>query len=239
MQRRLVGELMDDPGVPREELDRALKYIRAINRNLGGVEALLGRLRPWSARWERSKPITILDVGTGSADLPLAVFQWARAAGFIVRITGIDIHETTLELAREQVARVDGAAEAITLARADALRLNDRFAPGSFDYVHAGLFLHHLTNGQALEVLKSMDRIAARGIVWNDLVRSRVGHAVITLMTLGKPRIIAHDARASVAAGFTRREAEDLAQRAGITYARYGWNLRTHRFTLAGEKSNS
>ncbi len=237
MRRRLVGELMDDPGVPREQLDSALHYIRKINAKMGGVEALLGHLRAWSARWDRTVPVTILDVGTGSADLPLAVYRWANEAGFLVQITGVDIHETTLDLAREQVGKVAGAAGAITLLREDALKLEERFAARSFEYVHAGLFLHHLTDEQVLEVLRSMDRLAWRGMVWNDLVRSRVGHAVITLMTLGKPRIIAHDARASVAAGFTREEVEGFARRAGIGYARYGWNIFSHRFTLAGEKA--
>lgn len=236
MRRRLVGELMDDPGVPRDQLDHALRYIRQINQKMGGVDALLGHLRAWSARWDRAKPVTMLDIGTGSADLPLAVFRWARGAGFDVRITGVDLHETTLELAREQVDLEPGASAAITLARADALRLGEMFGPGAFDYVHAGLFLHHLTDSDAVDVLRSMHRLALRGIVWNDLVRSRIGHAVITLMTLGRPRIIAHDARASVAAGFTRSEAESMAARAGIEYAAYRWNIFTHRFTIAGEK---
>lgn len=227
---------MDDPGVPREQLERALLYIRTINQKLGGVEALLEHLRRWSARWDRATAISMLDLGTGSADLPLAVHRWAASAGFRVRITGVDIHETTLDLAREQVAGVPGAADAITLLRADALTLDTRFGPGSFDYVHAGLFLHHLSDERALDALRIMDRLARRGIVWNDLVRSRVGHAVVTLMTIGKPRIIAHDARASVAAGFTRAEVEEFARRAGIGYARYAWKLRVHRFTLAGEK---
>lgn len=81
--------------------------------------------------------------------------------------------------------------DAITLVHADALALDERLEPRSFDYVHAGLFLHHLREDAILRVLRSMDRLARRGIVWNDLVRSRVGHLVITAMTIGKPRMIA------------------------------------------------
>lgn len=99
---------MDDPNVPREQLDRVLEYIRAINRKLGGVEALLGHLRAWSRRWDPASPVSILDLGTGSADLPLAVHRWAGRSGLAVRITGIDAHATTLKL-HEQVAREPGA----------------------------------------------------------------------------------------------------------------------------------
>jgi hypothetical protein len=232
MQRTLTPEFMDDPEVARGELDMALRYIRAVNRRLGGVDALIRHLQSWSVRWPRDRPITLLDVGTGSADLPLTAVRWARRAGFDLRVTAIDRHERTLELAREQV----GDEQAVTLVQADALELDGRFAPGSFDYSHAGLFLHHLPEEHLLRVLRSMDRAARTGIIWNDLVRSAVSYRVIQLLTIGQPRIIKHDARVSVRAGFTRHEALALAQRAGVGYASYSWSVLTHRFTIAGEK---
>jgi ubiquinone/menaquinone biosynthesis C-methylase UbiE len=232
MERTLTPELMDDPAVPRRELGRALRYIRAVNRGLGGVKALLSHLRAWSVNWPRNRPITLLDVATGSADLPLAACRWARRAGFDLRVTGIDKHSETLAFAREQTR----AESAITLEQVDALEMDSRFEPGSFDYVHAGLFLHHLPEPQLLRVLASMHRAASKGLVWNDLVRSPVSYRVIKLLTIGQPRMIKHDARVSVLAGFTKEEAESLAQRAGITYARYSWSVLAHRFTIAGEK---
>jgi hypothetical protein len=54
-------------------------------------------------------------------------------------------------------------------------------------------------------------------------------------LLVGQPEIVRHDAVVSVRAGFTRREAMDLARRVGIGYARYSTVL-LHRFTLAGEK---
>jgi hypothetical protein len=62
---------------------------------------------------------------------------------------------------------------------------------------------------------------------------------VVRLLTLGMPRIIKHDARVSVQAGFTQEEAEALTARAGISYAKYSWRVITHRFTIAGEKQDS
>jgi ubiquinone/menaquinone biosynthesis C-methylase UbiE len=79
--------------------------------------------------------VTLLDVATGSADLPLAATRWARRAGFQLRVTGVDKHHATLALAREHVK------DEVELRPADALELDTYFMPGSFDYVHAGLFL--------------------------------------------------------------------------------------------------
>jgi 2-polyprenyl-3-methyl-5-hydroxy-6-metoxy-1,4-benzoquinol methylase len=230
---------MDDPAVDRDQLDGALRFIRGVNKRLGGVSALISHLERWAERWPTDRPVTLLDIGTGSADLPLEAVRWARERGHDLRVTGIDLHETTLELARDHVEAEPDLAESITLRTADALKLDETFEPESFDYVHAGLFLHHLTDMQIMIVLRLMDRLARRGIIWNDLVRSTVGRGFIHLATIGKPEIIRHDARVSVEAGFTKAEVLDYARRLDLNYCDYSWNLFTHRFTLAGERSRA
>lgn len=230
---------MDDPAVDRDQLDGALRFIRAINQRMGGVSSLIRHLERWSARWPTDRPVSLLDIGTGSADLPLEAVRWARTKGLDLRVTGVDLHQTTLDLAQQHIDTEPELASSITLQHADALALDETFADDSFDYVHAGLFLHHLTDIQIKLVLRMMDRIAARGIVWNDLVRSTVGRAFIHVVTIGKPAIIQHDARVSVEAGFTKAEVLDYAKRLDLGYCAYEWNLFTHRFTLAGERSRA
>ena len=134
MQRTLTPEIMDDPKRPASRPGPGPAGTSAANRGLGGVSALLKHLQAWSVHWPKGRPITLLDVATGSADLPIAACRWARRAGFDLRITAIDKHTETLGFAREQIA---GFKE-ITLETVDALELDDRFAPGSFDYAHAG-----------------------------------------------------------------------------------------------------
>ncbi len=233
MQRVRVPELMDDPAIPRDELDRSLRYIRVVNRRFGGAWGLIRHLREWSARWPKGRPITLLDLGTGSADIPVAVREWGVGRGFDIRVTGVDVHETTLDLARAHVQ--SAGAEEISLVRGDALGLMDQFAPESFDYVHAGMFLHHLSPIEVLTVLRIMDRLGRAGLVWNDLVRSRLVNAVLGVALVGQPHIVKHDARVSVRAGFTRSEVLDAARRVGISYATYR-RLMVYRFTLAGER---
>lgn len=230
---------MDDPNVPREELAAALRFIRLVNRRLGGERALMRNLRRWSRNWPRDRAVTMLDVATGSADLPVAAVRWARDHGFDLRVTGVDLHAKTLEFAREHVERNRDVADAITLVEADALRLADRFAPESFDYVHAGLFLHHLGDLEALTMLRIMDKLARAGIVWNDLERSRAALAVTWLITLPTPSIVRHDATVSVRAGFTRKEVLEMARRLELTYVRYHLDVLAQRFTLAGERPHA
>ncbi len=236
MHRVLTPEHMDEPGVPKAELDRALGFIRAVNARLGGSAALIAHLKRWSARWPKGRPVTLVDIATGSADIPIAAVRWARSRGHDLRVTGIDLHETTLDLAREHLARHPDVADAIALESADALTLTSRFEPASFDYAHAGMFLHHLSFEKALTVLRIMDRLARRGLVLNDLNRSPVAAAGIYLLTLAAPPMVRHDARVSVRAGFSKAEVLDMARRLELDYCRYHLRVLGQRFTLAGEK---
>jgi len=228
---------MDDPAVDRDQLDRSLQFIRAINRRLGGTGAALGHLRRWSAGWPAGEVIRIIDLGTGSADIPLAIVRWARTGGLRVQITAIDAHPTTLDLARQHVKEALGASQTeIEFLRADALSLMDHFDPGAFDYAHAGMFLHHLDDIEVMTALRVMDRITTRGVIWNDLVRGPVEAVAVRLLTLAGPAMVKHDALVSVAAGFTRREVLDLASRVGLPHIGYQRHL-FGRFTLVSTKS--
>lgn len=229
--RRRTPERMDDPDVPQHDLREAHAFVRRVNRWLGGSRAAVSALRRWSRSWTRGETIRILDIGAGTADIPLAILDWARAAGHRVQVTAVDLHEGTLALAREQI----GDRQGIDLVCADARRLTDRFSPGDFDYAHAGMFLHHLDDIEVVTVLRIMDRLARLGSIWNDLVRGRIESLGVRVLTLGAPALVKHDAIVSVEAGFTKREAIDLARRAGLTGIVYRRHL-FGRFSLTSEK---
>lgn len=232
MQRNVRPEFVDDSSVSPADLDYIMTYLRGLNRRLGGVEALLSNLRRWSADWSPGATIRLLDVATGTADLPLEASRWARAAGFDLRIAAVDLNPATLELARRHI----GGQPGIELLQCDARSLLSRFEPGSFDYVHSGQFLHHLADADIVTVLRVMNALCTRGLVWNDLMRSRRGYAVTWLFTLGRKRVLRHDACASIRAGFTADEARALASRAGLEGAVYADSILHHRFTLTLDK---
>jgi hypothetical protein len=240
MPRIRTPELMDAPDAPRSELDGALRFIRAINRRLGGISALLSSLSAWSHNWPKDRPITLLDVGTGSADIPVAARRWAITRGYDLRILGVDSHSMTLELASEYIAaQPPEIREGIRLQQENALALTETIDPGSYDYTHAGMFLHHLSEIEILTVLAMMDRIATRGLVWNDLSRSPFARFGVRVLTIGAVPMVKHDARVSVEAGFTKTEAVDIAKRVGLDYCKYRSMFLAQRFVVAGEKKGA
>jgi SAM-dependent methyltransferase len=222
-------ELMDAPELDPDELAENLRDIRRVNRLLGGTAIILRRLPGLLGETTPNRQITVLDLATGSADIPLAIAKWARRQNVDLRIVASDVSEQMLAEARRQL----GGHPDITLARYDArsVPLPDE----SFDVVLCSLSLHHLPPEDAVLVLREMNRLARRGFILNDLRRSRAGYlaAIAAAKVTTRNRLTRNDAPLSVLRAYTPAELGDLLDRAGIADAR----ITTHRwFRMAAVK---
>lgn len=228
--RRREEEWMDAPDVKPDAIRDSLTFIRQVNRLLGYTRATVGHLDRFSHSWKPGQRITILDVATGSADIPRAVSGWAKKRGFDVKITGLDRHDQTAGIARE----LSASDRQIRIIRGDAMQLP--FIDGAFDYVLTSMFLHHLDDDQVVRVLMEMNRVAKRGIIAADLLRHRRAYFWISLFTTFSNPMVKHDARVSVAQAFVKEDVQSLREQAWIDYAEYFTHFG-HRFVLAGEKA--
>jgi len=227
---------MDAPDIDPRDLRRSLWFIRLVNRLLQYNRSTLRHLKRFSRNWKPGETIRIIDLATGSADLPIQILRWSTKRGYDVRVVGIDLHERTIDEARRMRSTLaPPLRERLHLVRGDALRLP--FHAGSFDYAITSLFLHHLDDDQAEQVLRIMGRIARRGIIATDLLRRRRAYLWISLFTLFASPMLRHDARVSVAQAFSRREVLDMRARAGVNFARFHVDFG-HRFALAGERAD-
>jgi len=207
--RNLRAELLDLDEAPFEEVQDSLKDVQRVNKYLSGYRVLLHHVAGFFERADR--PLTLLDAATGSADQPIAVARWARKMGQPVRITAIDINSKMLKFAREEAR----AYPEIQFVQGDVLNLP--FKPNSFDVVINSLALHHFTRDNAVAMLKSFSQLARRGVIINDLHRSRIAHAAIFLLTriLTQNRLTRYDAPVSVMNAFTPDELRAMAVEAG------------------------
>jgi 2-polyprenyl-3-methyl-5-hydroxy-6-metoxy-1,4-benzoquinol methylase len=226
--RQREDEWMDAPDADPVVLLRSLWFIRTVNRLLGYTRATLQHLEKMTPDWEKGQEIHILDVATGSGDIPLAILRWADRRGLRVRITAIDLHHQTLLAAQRFCNQSD-----VKFVRADATRLP--FGNRSFDFVLTSMFLHHLDESVALDVLRELDRVADRGVIAADLLRTPRAYFWITLFTLLANPMVRHDARVSVAGAFSEAELLLLRDRAGLGYLQPSRHFG-HRLVLAGLK---
>ena len=208
-------ELMDLPGQDPAALAENLADIRRVNRWLGGRWLTVRAVGRLAAMTPPGSPLLILDVATGTADIPLAVVAWARRQGRVARVVATDISADILRLTPG-----DRPAE-VTLAVADGRRLP--FDDDAFDIAMCSLALHHLPPEAATMMLREMGRVARRGVVVNDLVRGRAGYAGAWLFSrlLTRNPLTRHDAPLSVQRAYTRAEMAALADRAGLGAVRF------------------
>jgi SAM-dependent methyltransferase len=223
-------ELLDTDAAlaPARELAGNLRDIRRVNRYLGGTRAVLRVVQPALRHVPIGQYVEILDLATGSADIPLAIVRQARRAGRRVRIVATDFQPSVLAVARA----ADLPAE-VELAEADARALP--YADRSFDLVILSLALHHFDPEEGRRVLAEMRRVGRRMLIVNDLERCRLGYAGAWLMghLLTRNRLTRHDAPLSVRRAYTPTEALALAHAAGWRRA-HARRVRPFRFVLTG-----
>jgi Methyltransferase domain len=222
-------ELLDGP-VPPRDLARSLGDVARLNGVFGGRLVTLRHVRRLLARLPPDRAVTVLDLGTGSADIPRALVRWARRAGRSLRVIALDLDAATLSVARRTTA---GYPE-ITFVRADALALP--FRPGAVDLAISALTLHHLEPAAAAACLAAMDEVARAGLVVNDLTRSRAALVLVWLATraLACGRLSRHDGPLSVKRAYTPDEVRGLCARAGLRQVEIRRYAPLLRYCLVG-----
>ena len=214
-------EIIDGPPVPVADLACCMSDIARVNGLFFGRMVTMIHVKRMLAALPPDRLVTVLDVGTGAADIPRAVVRWARRAGRRIRVFALDRDPVTLEIAT-QAAR--GYPE-ITFLQGDALSLPIR--PGAVDLTISAMTLHHLEPDAAVGYLGEMDAAARMGFVVNDLVRTRLAHAVVWLVTRLVTRgwIARHDGPLSVLRSYTPSEVTALCEKAGLLDASvvYHW----------------
>jgi len=228
---RLIGvpELLDGDLTDEAALVANLRDLARINRLTGGTTVTrraIDRLRAFG-------PVeTVLDVGTGAADIPASLLVAARRTGTSLRITATDSRPEVLVAARAARPGLDRVA-GLELAVADGRRLP--YPDGAFDVTHASMVVHHLGPEDAVGFLRELRRVARVGIVVNDLIRGRwywLG-AQILVHTIARSRFTRHDGPLSVRRAYTVAELVALIAAAGLTTRGIETGFAGHRVAIA------
>jgi SAM-dependent methyltransferase len=203
-------ELMDGDEFTAGELAVNFRDIRRVNRWFGGTSAVLAALPDLLPAGATT--ISVLDLATGVADIPIAVQRWCAARGVTADITATDIAPDILALANAQIA----GSPCIHLQQADARKMPH--PSHSFDVVTCSLALHHFDPDGAVQVLQEMDRLCRWGFIVNDLRRGAAGYGAVWLASrlTTRNRLTRHDAPLSIRRAYTPIEFEWLLDEASV-----------------------
>jgi 2-polyprenyl-3-methyl-5-hydroxy-6-metoxy-1,4-benzoquinol methylase len=214
-QRRLEGELMDDPALAVHAHHAALHGLQRINR----ASRTAATLWPHISRILAARPgasASLLDVACGGGDVAIALARRAHRHGFALTVQGCDISDTALQHAALDASH---AGALVKFFHADVL---SQPLPQRYTFIISTLFLHHLGDAQIVALLRKLAANADHLLV-SDLIRGPTGYALAWLGTrlLSRSPIVHEDGLRSVRAALTVDEARKLAIAAGLHDARF------------------
>jgi len=197
--RQLVPELLDqlpadDPAARRSRQD--LRRINWFMRNAAMIAAAARH------HWSGPPPKRLVDLGAGDGTLVLALEKrlarhWPDPAVTLVDRAATAVPHTNGSWRTEFVC-------------ADATTWLDSRPPSSVDVLVVNLFLHHFAETELRALLAGIARATRLFVACEPRRSGRALTGCRLLGVIGCNHVTRHDARASVAAGFTGRELSAL-----------------------------
>jgi len=204
---------MDTEQVDYEEFAQCLRHLELINHGTLAYRPTLKWIELFTGnKSATSKPLTILDVGSGGGDMMRKIYQ--RYGN--VEITGVDMNPLSKLYAMANTP--DNTA--LNFETENVFNLVPKQKP---DIIISSLFTHHLTDEQITLFIRWMDANASQGWFINDLHRHPVAYYFIKVITAILPfnRLVKHDAAVSVARSFNSKDWVRLLNAANIAEERF------------------
>lgn len=231
VRRPETPEQMDRPDCDLDALHRTYRGFGVVNPVVAGwqltyralIRPLLvahagssGRGITHGNRHGSTRPVTVLDIGSGGGDVARALLRRATADGFTVHVTALepDARAHAWVAGRQRVPGLENRRG----TSGDLVREGRRF-----DVVLSNHLLHHLDPGGLEAVLADSEALAMRRAIHSDIRRSPVAYALFSAGAgLGTPlypgSFIRADGLASIRRSYTP---DELA-----TVLRPGWRVR-------------
>ncbi|HUN89737.1 MAG TPA: methyltransferase domain-containing protein [Terriglobales bacterium] len=195
MRRIVRPEILDGDHASHQEIGKSLVDLQRINRWFGGTRTMRKLIETVLDRTNKTH-LTLLDVGSATGDIPIAIEKQLASRGIQLRYTLLDRDSTHF------------SADVSNRVRGNALTLP--FRDKSFDLISCSLFAHHLEPDELSTFLKESLRISRIAVLINDLRRSYLHLAAVRAGTPIFSRITRHDSVASVRRAYTPGEMRQM-----------------------------
>src|SRR5215475_15812366 len=156
-----VLEMMDRPQPVSLELERDLERLRQLNRWFGSYRLVSHFVRRWM---KPGAQMRVVDLATGSGDIPRLLADYARRIGAQVKIDAVDQQPATLEIARSLSANYPE----ISYHTANILEWHSAHG---YDIALCSLVLHHFSDEDAVKLLRRCRELSKGFVLMSDLRR--------------------------------------------------------------------
>lgn len=214
-ERARLTEWMDDPACDEAMLLRTIGQFRLLNRVVARYRRILRRTVLADMQQQPARDYHLVDLGAGGCDIPVWLLTAAARRGLRLRVTALENDPRIVAWVRDRLPDQTG----LVIRQLNAFDLREVPA---VDFVFANHFLHHLEDASIISLLRLASAHAARGLVFSDLLRSRINHLAFTVAAapLIPGSFAWSDGRTSIRRAFRPAELLELARRAELADAR-------------------
>lgn len=210
---------MDRPQPVSRALAADLANLRQLNRFFGSYRLVRHFLRRWVAP---GSTLRVLDLATGSGDIPRLMVDYARTVRAELQIDAVDFQAATTAIANDLSVTYPEI-------RFHCANVFEWGGCDRYDLVCCSLALHHFIEADAVALLRRCRELSTGAVLVADLRRGWLASLGVWLLTalIFREPMTKTDARLSAARAFSYAEMADLARRAG-------WeNFQHRRFRFA------
>jgi len=212
-------EIMDDFLLEGEELRDALDKIASINQLLGGNKLTLNGVKRLLTKADKTKNITIADIGCGNGDMLRMLADYGRTQNLQLNLIGIDANAFTIshaEILSEDYSNIQYQCVDIFSQEFNSLK---------YDIVLCTLTLHHFTDNDIVHIIATFKKNAAIGVIINDLHRSKLAYRLFTFICyiFKLNRMSREDGLVSILRGFKKEELEAYSQKLNLKNYSIHW----------------
>lgn len=202
-------EIMDSLDFQGTEMQNLLKDLKTVNKWLGGNRITLDGIEKLLTDHPRTKEVIILDIGCGDGQMLRNCSDLFKPRGYRTKFIGIDFNKNILEYAESLSVDYPN----IQFKKLDVF-FDEKLIPNC-DIALLTLFLHHFSNENIEHLLKSILAKTTKGLVINDLHRSKSAFNLFKIVSklFLKTKTAEHDGLVSISRGFKRRELEVISKK--------------------------
>ena len=207
MRREVRPEFLDDLPPDDTQAIGSRKDLRRLNSIMRHANILSrASLRHLDSKPVRSRPLRMVELGSGDGTLLLQIARRLATAGMTGQVTLLDRQNLVSAETRRGFTALDWSVDIVTRDVFAWLNQSTEFA----DVMFANLFLHHFTDEQ-LKVLLQRAMARSNLFIACEPQRSPLALAATRLLGLiGCNHTTRHDAYISVRAGFVSQELSAL-----------------------------
>jgi hypothetical protein len=234
-ERERGSEFLDSPDANPRLVEEGYQFMKVVNCIGGGTRVVRRFLARELSQSTHGEPLTVLDIGAGDCDIPLAVARWADRRGYKIQFTCLDHDPKAVELAERAVAQrvgwglphqpgFGGASPTLRAIRTVQADIFTYQPAEKFDYAMGSMTFHHFTDDQIDQLIAHLRGFVRKALLINDLHRCLANYMACFLLALPVDREIRHDGLLSIRRGFKPRELERLLTRHDpAAVVRRGW----------------